>query len=567
MTHELETATRSCEFCGAEAQELAHTRKYVWVGCRRCLRIWKEDAEGAAGSHEGRRPAHAGAAFLSTAAGRYFVAASAVALAFGVRLSLTPIIANASPFLLFTPAVMAAAWQGGVWPALGATGAGAVLGNFFFLRTVSEPVFERGDRIAMFLLASGLIIIMTSVVKGSRRELKEGLWREQKARAEAEAANQTKDDFLNLVSHELQTPVSVVAGWASAIRRRHLRGDALDLALEAIERNAEVQSRLVQDILDRARIVTGRLRLEPRLVSLTEILRAAVAHARPLFDHNHVQLTTRIADSPRRLSADPVRLQQVFTNLLSNAAKFTPPGGHVEVAASYTDSLATVTIADDGVGISPELLPRVFEGLRQDVGSAPGTSKGLGLGLSIARHFVERHGGMIRAASAGAGQGSTFTVVLPIEPEPEVIAQPDRREASRTALSTTSVLLVENDDDARLLLTRTLEYYGASVVPVASAADAVRVLEQHRADVLLSDIETPAGDSLDLIRQVRAQRDPGVASTPAAAITASPSAEERHHAIAAGYQLQLQKPVDPDELVSAILTLAHLLRNPPRTLH
>jgi signal transduction histidine kinase len=232
-----------------------------------------------------------------------------------------------------------------------ATGAGAVLGSHFFLRAIGEPRVERWDRVAMFLLAGGLIASLTTVLKAGRQRLAESLSREQKARAEAEAASQTKDDFLSLISHELQTPVSVVLGWASAIRKRQLHGDALNVALDAMERNAQVQSRLVQDILDRSRIVSGRLRLEPQIVSISEIVRASSEQMRPTFDRNHVQLTTMIQDAQYLLSADPVRLQQVFTNLLSNAAKFTPPGGHVAVEASCTASMAVVTVTDDGVGI------------------------------------------------------------------------------------------------------------------------------------------------------------------------------------------------------------------------
>ena len=193
---------------------------------------------------------------------------------------------------------MVAAWYGGVGPAVVATVAGALLGNHFFLRAIGEPGIERWDRVVLFLLVGGLITSLTTVLKASRRRLAEGLWREQRARAEAEAANQTKDDFLSLISHELQTPVSVVLGWATAIRKRQLHGDALNVALDAIERNAQVQSRLVQDILDRARIVTGRLRLEPQIVSISEILRAAVEQMRPTFDRNHLQLTTAITRHP-----------------------------------------------------------------------------------------------------------------------------------------------------------------------------------------------------------------------------------------------------------------------------
>jgi CheY-like chemotaxis protein len=341
----------------------------------------------------------------------------------------------------------------------------------------------------------------------------------------------------------------------------------LNVALDAIERNAQIQSRLVQDILDRARIVTGRLRLEPQVISITEILRAAVEQARPAFDRNHIQLTTAIKDTEYLMSADPVRLQQVFANLLVNAAKFTPPGGHVLVEAASTATTATVTVKDDGVGISREFLPHVFDALQQEPRISAYTSRGLGLGLSIARHFVERHGGTIRAASDGPGQGSTFTVVLPLQPHQTAVEERRPKEIAAGALRALSVLLVEDDEDARLLLTQTLEYYGAHVLPVASAPEALRMLDQQRADVLLSDLRMPDGDGFELIQRLRSRRDPEVASIPAAAITASQLTEDRHHAIAAGYQLQLQKPVDPDELVSAILTLATMLQNRPEKMH
>jgi signal transduction histidine kinase/ActR/RegA family two-component response regulator len=560
--------SQSCEFCGGEIEELARTRNHMWIGCRQCQRTWREDlGVASAGASGAGSPARTRGTVLESTIDRYVVAAAVVVLAFTVRLPLKPLIGNASPFLFFTPAVMVAAWYGGLGPALLAAGIGAGLGNYFFLRVNGEPSLERWDRVVMFLLVSALIVTLTTVVKAGRRRLNESLWREQKARAEAEAASQAKDEFLSVVSHELQTPVSVVLGWATAIRKRQLHGEALTVALDAIERNAQVQSRLVQDILDRTRIITGRLRLEPQIVSITEILRAAVEQMRPIFDHNHLHLTTAIQDTRDPMMADPVRLQQVFTNLLSNAAKFTSPGGHVVVTASNTSTQATVAITDDGIGISPEFLPHVFDGLQQEHRGAASNARGLGLGLSIARHFVERHGGTIRATSAGAGRGSVFTVVLPLHPVSEAVEARRPTEVASGALRGMSVLLVEDDEDARLLLTETLEYYGAHVLPAASAAGAMEILEEQHADVLLSDLRMPGEDGFALIHRLRSQHDPDLASIPAAAITASRLTEDRHHAIAAGYQVQLQKPVDPDELVSAVLTLAAMLRKPPERMH
>jgi signal transduction histidine kinase/ActR/RegA family two-component response regulator len=557
-----------CEFCGGKIHELARARNHVWVCCRHCQRSWREELDAASVTDSESVPPAAGtASFRESTMGQYLTAGMAVALAFSVRLALKPVIGNASPFLLFTPAVLVAAAYGGIGPAISATAAGAILGNHFFLRVIGEPGLEQWDRLALFLLVGGLIATLTTVLRTSRRRMAEGLWREQKARAEAEAANQKKDDFISLISHELQTPASVIQGWATSIRKRQLHGETLIVALDAIERNAQIQNRLVQDLLDRSRIVTGRLRLEPRIVSISEILRAAVEQMRPTFDRNHLHLTTTIIEGQDAMSADPVRLQQVFTNLLSNAAKFTLPGGHVAVEASCTTSTAVVIFKDDGVGISPEFLPHLFDGFQQDSRTEAFSSRGLGLGLSIARHFVERHGGTIRAASGGPGKGAAFTVALPLQPQQAAVDVRRPAGVGARALQSISVLLVEDDEDARLLLTQTLEHYGAHVLPVASALEAVQMLEHHHADVLLSDLRMRGEDGFALIRKLRAGRDRAAASIPAASITASRLTEDRYHAIAAGYQLHLQKPIDLDDLVTAVLTLAATPRNRYETLH
>jgi signal transduction histidine kinase/ActR/RegA family two-component response regulator len=553
-----------CEFCGEQIHELARTRNHVWISCRHCQRSWREDldpATSAAAESEPSTPAKA--SFQESTAGRYLNATVAVALAFAVRLALKPVIGNASPFLLFTPAVMLAAWCGGGGPAIWATGLSAVLGNQFFLRPISESGLEQWDRVAMFLLVGGLITSLTTVLRGSRRRLAESLWFEQKARAEAEAANQAKDDFVSLISHELQTPVSIVQGWATAIRKRQLDGEALGVALDAIERNAQVQSRLVQDILDRSQIVSGRLRLEPQVVSISEIVRAAVEQMRPTFDGNHVKLTSAIHGTRYLMNADPVRLQQVFTNLLSNAARCTPPGGHVVVKAICRAATAVVTISDDGVGIAPESLPHVFDGLRHDASISASPSKSLGLGLSIARHIVERHSGTIRVASDGPGKGATFTVELPLQQQHLVIDDHQARHTALGALRAISVLLVEDDADARMLLTQTLEHYGAHVWAVASASEAQGFLDRYRADVLLADLRMPIEDGFTLIHNLRTCRDPEVASIPAASITVSRLSTDRDRALAAGYQLHLNKPIDPDDLVSAMVTLVSMPRMVP----
>ena len=360
--------SRSCEFCGGEIHELARTGNHVWVGCRRCQRSWRDDLDAASAATPVQGPAcQPSRSFLESALGQYVTAAAAVAVAFSVRLALKPLTGNASPFLLFTPAVMVAAWYGGIGPAALATGVGAVLGNHFFLQAIGEPGLEQWDRVALFLLVGALITSLTTVLRVNRRRLADGLWREQKARAEAEAANQTKDDFLSLISHELQTPVSVVQGWATAIRKRQLHGEALNVALDAIERNAQVQSRLVQDhsrpVADRERTLAPRAADRIRLgdseggggADAADLRSSITCNSRPRFGTPSTTcLRTRSGCS--RCSPICCRMR----------SKFTPPGGHIAVEASCTSSTVVVTIKDDGVGISPEFLPHVFDGLQQD---------------------------------------------------------------------------------------------------------------------------------------------------------------------------------------------------------
>jgi signal transduction histidine kinase/ActR/RegA family two-component response regulator len=462
---------------------------------------------------------------------------------------------DASPFLMFTPAVMIAAFYGGPVAGVFATLASAFLGSHFFLPAIGEPVVEKWDRVALFLLVGVLLTSSSAVLRTMRKRLAESLWREQKARAHAEAANQAKDDFLAMVSHELQTPTSVVLGWASMIRTRQLHGVALQHAVDTIERNARVQSKLVEDVLDTSRIVSGNLRFEPRIVSLSTVVSAAVEQVRATMDTRHLRVDFDLADEDWPVLADPVRLQQVFTNLLSNAAKFTPEWGRVTVNMSRTATHARVVVSDTGVGIAPDFLPRMFQRFEQDSHTLAHSRRGLGLGLSIARHFVERQGGTIRAASEGPGKGSNFTVTLPLERRQLRGGEAFRPRLAADALRSISILLVDDDDDTRLLLANMLERYGARVTTARSASQALGLLGHIELDVVLSDLRMPGQDGFALMREIRRQPDGTVASLPAAALTVSRRSEDREHALSAGYQLHLQKPVDPDELAAAVLAL------------
>lgn len=546
----------SCEICGGRADELARTRKYIWLGCHDCHRTWRDDIRGAvpvlgAGATS-REPQHFARA-VSIIRG-CLLTVGAVALAFGLRSVLRPAIGNASPFLVFTPAVMVTAFYAGPAAGVFATISSALLGSHFFLRTLGEPSIEKWDRVALFLLVGALITILSAVVSKARERLHASLWREQTARAEAEAASQAKDEFLALVSHELQTPASVVLGWASMIRARQLTGQPLVHALDVIERNARMQSKLVEDVLDTSRIVNGTMRLERQRVSLTTIVAAAVEQMRPAIEGHQLQLDLQRASDDWAVLADAVRLQQVFTNLLSNAVKFTPAGGCVSIAMTRADNVATVTVSDNGVGIASAFLPRMFERFEQDSQTLAFSRQGLGLGLSICRHFVEQHGGTITASSEGPGKGAAFAVSLPLD-----LREPSDERARTTvlpdALRSISVLLVEDDDDTRALLASVLERYGARVYASGSAAEARAMLGLASCNVLLCDLRMPGDDGLAFIREIRGQIDRRLASIPAAAITASGLPEDHQRALAAGYQIYLRKPVEPDDLALAIAAL------------
>jgi signal transduction histidine kinase len=409
-----------CEFCGGQAAQLARTASRVWLGCSRCHRTWNVSVEscGAATNETllGFRDEDASPQ-MSVPRG-CLVAALAVALALLVRMLLRPALGNASPFLLFTPAVAVAAFYGGVIPAALATLLSTGLGGRFFLTGVGEPIVDKWDRVILFIVVAAVITASSTLLRRSRHQLAASLWREQKARAMAEAADRTKDDFLALISHELQTPMSVVLGWIASIRQQRLNPDAVDHALEAIERNARILSRLVDDVLDRSRIATGTLRIDPQAISLLTVVRAAVDQMRSKIESAGLHLQVAAPDDDTVIVGDSIRLQQVFTNLLSNAVKFTPKGGQISVALTVTEREARVTVADTGNGITPDVLPFVFYAFRQGHETLQQSPNGLGLGLSIARYLVERHDGTITVASDGPGRGSAFTVMLPLAQQP-----------------------------------------------------------------------------------------------------------------------------------------------------
>jgi signal transduction histidine kinase/CheY-like chemotaxis protein len=380
-----------------------------------------------------------------------------------------------------------------------------------------------------------------------------------RARAEAESANQAKDDFLSTVSHELRTPLAAILGWANILRSRTLPSEAVARALAVIERNARTQVQLIEDILDVSRMATGKLRLEMRAVDPKALVRTAVESARPSAEAQGVSLEAVIEDGVGIGAADPARLQQIVCNLLSNAIKFTPRGGRVEVCLGQCQEGIRLRVTDTGKGIDTSFLPHVFERFRQAEEGNSRTHGGLGLGLSIVKHLVELHGGTIHAESAGRGRGATFTVTLPLPPDAAVLLE-DSVAGSRTGgmhlrLEGVRVVIVDDNADARELVAAILSAQGAITTLAASAEEGFLAVERGHPDVLVSDIGMPDEDGYALLRRVRA-----VAAVPALALTAHASAQDVQTAEQAGFEGYLAKPVAPGKLIDAVVELAGVVR-------
>lgn len=380
--------------------------------------------------------------------------------------------------------------------------------------------------------------------------------REQAARAEAEAANRLKDEFLLVLSHEMRTPLNGMLGWAQMLKQGKLDAAATVRALDAIERNAKTQAQLVDDLLDVSRIIRGQIRLELRPVSLPLVIAAAVETIHPMAEAKAIQIKTILDPAASSVSGDASRLQQVVWNLLANAVKFTSQGGRVEVSLERVDSMAQIQVIDTGSGIPADFLPFVFDRFRQADGSTTRSYGGLGLGLTIVRHLVELHSGTIKADSLGEGQGATFTVRLPL-----IKAESNSSQNYLAAPSLPSgrlrdlrILVVDDDLDNCNLLTFILEQQGARVTATTSTAAALQALMQTEPQILISDLGMPQEDGYSLITKVRALPT-ALGSIPAIALTAYAKAEDRHKALLSGFQTHIPKPVSPEELVAVVASL------------
>ncbi len=387
----------------------------------------------------------------------------------------------------------------------------------------------------------------------ARRVADEARETERFAREQAERASRAKDDFLALVSHELRSPLSAILGWTQVLRRTGNDAGKLAQGLDVIERNTKAQSRLVEDLLDMSRMVAGKLRMDVQDVPLAEVIEAALETVEPAAAARHVRLQ-RILDSTARVSGDAGRLQQVFWNLLSNAIKFTPADGFVRVVMQRVNSHMQVSVIDSGQGMSEDVLAHAFERFRQSTDFSARKTEGLGLGLSIAKHLVEMHGGSIEAHSAGVGQGSTFVVNLPVRAAEAGDARHpqsaigDATARTRVSLRGLKIMVVDDDKDAREVLWHILSERGAEVVVCGSAAEGLVAIQRVVPDVLLSDIGMPDEDGYEFIRKVRLLGEP-VSRIPAIALTAFSQLEDRTQALLAGFQAHLAKPVDAQELI------------------
>ena len=394
------------------------------------------------------------------------------------------------------------------------------------------------------------------------RVRREAVDREQAARVQAEQANRAKDEFLAILSHELRTPLNSILGWAVMLRSG--RGDAaiLSRALEVIERSARAQAQLIEDLLDVSRIITGKLRLDVRPFDLIVVITAAIDAIRPAADNKQIRLQSVLDPSAALVAGDPDRLQQVMWNLLSNAVKFTPKAGRVQVRLERVSSHLEIAVSDTGIGIAADLLPHVFDRFRQADSTSRRHHGGLGLGLALVKHLVELHGGSVRAESAGADQGATFVITLPVMAQlvTERGTHPTARRAgtleAASGVAGLRLLLVDDERDTIELFTSLFTQHGAEVIAARSAAEALGLLAATRPDVLVCDVEMPGEDGYTLIRKVRALGTKEGGSIPAVAVTAYGSVEDRIRLLAAGFQMHVPKPVEPAELITVVASVA-----------
>jgi PAS domain S-box-containing protein len=392
--------------------------------------------------------------------------------------------------------------------------------------------------------------------------------------AELEQVNRVKDEFLAILSHELRTPLTSILGWSRLLRSGRLEKTEHDRAIEIVERNAAAQSKLIEDLLDVSRIITGKLRIEFQPIQLAAIVKEAVDEFRPSAEAKGISLATELDASAGPILGDSTRLKQIVANLLSNAIKFTNEGGRIDIRLERVHAHARLRIRDNGIGIDPAVLPHIFERFKQADSSNTRMHSGLGLGLAIVNHLVREHSGSVTAESPGVGKGTTFTIDFPLAPSdgamdtvrrgdlyPAVVQQAwkDAEQGpAQSKLEGITVLLVEDDGDTRDLIATMLRDFGAQVVEVNSAKDALTTLEREVPSVVVSDIGMSGQSGYDFIKQVRALAPEKGGTVPAVALTAYAGPFDRRRALLAGFHVHLAKPVEPDELLAVIASLGRI---------
>jgi PAS domain S-box-containing protein len=432
----------------------------------------------------------------------------------------------------------------------------------------ASPLFEGPAHSFSGYIGSCVDITESKQLQADREET---LKAERAAREEAERVGRLKDEFLATVSHELRTPLNAILGWSTLMRRLDPGSDDHKRGLETIERNARVQGEIIADLLDMSRIISGKVQLDVQSIDLAEVINAALDAVKLSIEAKKLRLRVTLDARAGRLRGDPGRLQQVIWNLLTNAVKFTPSGGRIDVVMERVNSHVEVCVEDSGVGIKPEFLAFVFDRFRQADSSTTRRHGGLGLGLSIVKHLVELHGGSVRVKSAGEGQGSTFIVALPISvmriEESSRVERPafsdvDVSTIELPSLAGVRALVVDDQEDARILICRLIEENGGRCVLAESSAQALTLIGQEDVNILISDIGMPDFDGYELIRKVRALHSSQLRNLPAIALTAYARADDRQRALLAGFQMHVSKPVEPRELIAGIASLLNLSAPP-----
>ncbi|MGH7899385.1 MAG: hybrid sensor histidine kinase/response regulator [Candidatus Binatia bacterium] len=414
---------------------------------------------------------------------------------------------------------------------------------------VRYPTNEAWCGVSIYPSHRGLAVYVQDITDRKHAELS----KLEALRSTAEGADQGKDEFLAVLSHELRSPLNAVMMWSRLLQNGTLSPEKIEKAVDAITRSVELQVRLIDDLLDISRIRSGKLVLQQKPVDLGAIVTAALALARLAVDQKQLSLKVHMEPAFMRVRGDPVRLQQVIGNLLSNAIKFTPAGGQIQIELRRSNGEAEIAVRDSGCGIAPEALPLIFDRFHQADGSITRKHGGLGLGLTIARHLVERHHGTLDAESAGENQGATFRVRLPLDfaaADPTPRRPPERASRPSRALSGVKILLVDDEPEARDAAEAVLADAGAEVTTVGSAREAVARFEAKRPDVVVTDLAMPEEDGYALLRSIRNLERDAVGRIPVIALTALAGADDRARVIAAGFDAHLSKPLEPKDLVA-----------------